>query len=436
MSVSALGCAISRSFVLVLAASAIAASGAPAARAQTAPPSPSLSAPSPDPSLPRSLPAPVQAAALQAQSPPVALPATSPSVPSSSGSLLSESRIVSFELLNIRPQPIILGSTALGEISIEVEYGAASDVRGDITDLIHRLQVAVDTRRLVRAEISIARMDLPHSEAANLTRGKILGQVAFTLAVGDVGSTFLGVKWGGNHLINLVDPKSGFKSSFIAVEIQSGRLVRWGMVSGGIVLAFLLGVGAWWTDVLRRVLLRMKRRLPPPVGQAEVTSMNSKAPDPTIDASDDHRPPVLPPEVPGALLTALSESRAVLVLGEGASAQAGFPTGPVFLDRLLERLRGELPEGMVRVLTANDGDGSRRLASRVGGFSKIMDAIVSSVPRDRIVREIQDILTKVYPDPDFHEMLAGLPWCGVVSLSWDGFDESRFTKERSSTNGE
>lgn len=244
------------------------------------------------------------------------------------------------------------------------------------------------------------------------------------------------MKWGGNHLINLVDPKSGFKSSFIAVEIQSGRLVRWGMVSGGIVLAFLLGVGAWWTDVLRRVLLRMKRRLPPPVGQAEVTSMNSKAPDPTIDASDDHRPPVLPPEVPGALLTALSESRAVLVLGEGASAQAGFPTGPVFLDRLLERLRGELPEGMVRVLTANDGDGSRRLASRVGGFSKIMDAIVSSVPRDRIVREIQDILTKVYPDPDFHEMLAGLPWCGVVSLSWDGFDESRFTKERSSTNGE
>lgn len=190
MSVSALGCAISRSFVLVLAASAIAASGAPAARAQTAPPSPSLSAPSPDPSLPRSLPAPVQAAALQAQSPPVALPATSPSVPSSSGSLLSESRIVSFELLNIRPQPIILGSTALGEISIEVEYGAASDVRGDITDLIHRLQVAVDTRRLVRAEISIARMDLPHSEAANLTRGKILGQVALHWLLATLGRRF------------------------------------------------------------------------------------------------------------------------------------------------------------------------------------------------------------------------------------------------------
>ncbi len=65
-----------------------------------------------------------------------------------------------------------------------------------------------------------------------------------------------------------------------------------------------------------------------------------------------------------------------------------------------------------------------------------MDALTAAVPRDQIATEIDLILGGVKGDPNFHESLARLPWCSVVSLTWDSFAKQIFTQRRWSQNGE
>jgi len=334
-----------------------------------------------------------------------------------------ELKITSFRLLDVRPDPIVLGRSAVGQFIFEVEYADPSDVRSEISVIVDRLTVVVDMQKPLQAAASITSVNLP-----KLPPGKIVGSVAFRLDASYIGSTFLGLNWGESHLLHLFDPDTNLKSDFATVKIESPAALRWGIIVGATIFACLVAIGAWWTDFPGR-FLRARRTMwvgtSASTEAAVVPSGGAK-----VGMPDEPRRPAPLPDVPGSLLGALSDGRAILVLGGGASARAGFPTGPALLYMLLQQLRDRLPKALSESLGAYESDAPDRLAYRGGTFSKVMSALTSKVSRKDVAGTLQEILGKVDPDPDFHEKLAGLPWRGVVSLTWDTFAESVFIESR------
>jgi hypothetical protein len=284
--------------------------------------------------------------------------------------------ITRFELVDIKPQPITFGDAVTGNFLIELRFDP--NIKPDITDLISNLVISVDTVRIPTTISSSITAPLDVFSAESRAGEKLSGTVSFKVRAEDVGPSFLGVKWGGTHLIYLVETGSDAKSNFTSIIIQSPAWVRWGILSlGNTVLVLLLGL-ATWTAFSEIGKFRTTKIAPKSRKSSEAIS----------STSDEYRVPVPLPDVPDPLLTALSKGDAMLVLGGGASAQAGFPTSPELLDQLLERLGDKLPPGVLRALRKNYRDASSRLATRVGGLTQIMDAIISSTPRERIANEI------------------------------------------------
>lgn len=309
-------------------------------------------------------------------------------------------QITGFSLQGIRPDPVIVGSSATADFTLEAEYVDASAARAALTDLVNRLEVAVDTGSLVRGVASVDRFDFP--DDGKLSQGKLRGTAIFSLST-DIRSSFFGVNWGSSHPIYLVDPASGARSSPGTVNVRSPLVAQLGLLTGGWLFVGLLGYGVVVaTRILRepRLASSQPEYLPQPL-----------PPEP----GDAPRPPLPLPDVPPSLLAALSEGRAMLVVGGGASAQAGFPNGPTFLGQLVERLRDKLPPSLIE----SAGGVGPRMGATGEGFNKVMDAIASAVPRERVAREMQKILADVRPDRTLHNRLASLPWRGVVSLTWD-----------------
>jgi hypothetical protein len=247
----------------------------------------------------------------------------------------------------------------------------------------------------------------------------VRGQFTFVLEQGDIGGTVLGANWGGSHTAFL-STGSGVTSLLTSVEVRSSwyrlLLISSILPLTGVYAGFL----AWF--MRKRGLFMFGRKEAPP-------EQVSLPPPPGMPLPPPPEPPLPLPEVPRQLLTALAEGRAMLVLGAGASAQAGFPNEEKLVHELLRRLRGQLPTALAQSLEAAIGTPSF-------GIGRLMDALASAVPRKEIAAEIAHILDDVRPDSDFHEKLAKLPWHGVLTLTWDNFAEPLFTQGRAAQGAE
>lgn len=137
------------------------------------------------------------------------------------------------------------------------------------------------------------------------------------------------------------------------------------------------------------------------------------------------------PEVPDELVRALAAQQAVLVLGSGASAQAGLLTGVDFLYALMERVGRQLPPGLAEVMEAEQP--KRFLAdlmANLGGFSKLMDALSAGVSRERLVAAVRDMVaTKNGRTSPLHKTLADMPWRAVINLNWDDLAYKTFVEQ-------
>jgi len=321
----------------------------------------------------------------------------------------TESLLITTFQLDKFPNPIVLNSPTIGDFLIEFEYDNVARARIAISDFVSRLSFVIDndTPRAAAASIVQSDISLPTSQTGPVA-AKIQGQFALLLKQGEVGGTFFGLNWGGNHTLYLVDPASGARSNFAIIEVRSAWQYIWSMIGGVVALAGF----SWWVFRWRN------RGTPETSAKAVGTGTGSEA-----EATAAPSRVLPPPEVPRQLLTALSEGRSMLVLGGGASAQAGYPDYAELLNRLVQRLRERLPAELAQSLDA-------AIASRTIGSGKVMDALTAALPRDQIATEIDLILGGVKGDPDFHETLARLPWCGVVSLTWDNFAKQIFTQRR------
>jgi hypothetical protein len=314
-----------------------------------------------------------------------------------------EYQITEFNLLRVTPDPVIVGGAAIAEFDLVVQYGRETAARSAIDEMMGRLAVAIETGSLVRGDASVRSWNVISARSGGqfgASIAKVSGSFVFNLNT-DIRSSFFGVNWGSSHALYLSDRQTGLRSNPVSINVRSPRIVQIGLLSGGTAFVGLVGLLAF------RLLRAPPERDPPVVIPAPRAAL------------DEEPRPVLPlPEVPPSLLAALSEGKGLLVVGGGASAQAGFPNGPAFLGQLVERLRADLPDSLIHSVGGDSG--SARMGATGDGFNKVMDAIVSSkVERERIAREMQKILADVRPDRTMHNRLGSLPWRGAISLTWD-----------------
>jgi hypothetical protein len=140
---------------------------------------------------------------------------------------------------------------------------------------------------------------------------------------------------------------------------------------------------------------------------------------------------VLVPAVPTRLIEALAGGQAAIVMGSGASAQAGLPTSQGLLTQLVQHLAADLPDALTYVLAAPDPEAEfARLKVELGGFSKVMDAILSSVPRGRVIEVMRKLLEVPAKPSRLHRLAASLPWRSVVLMAWDRVTADVFETHR------
>jgi hypothetical protein len=152
-----------------------------------------------------------------------------------------------------------------------------SDDRGRIASgIVSRLSYVIDSNAPRPAAASITRSDL--SSQTRPGSVQIRGQFAFLLRQGDIGGTFLGVNWGDNHILYLVDPESGVRSGFADIEVRSPWQYRWGIMTGVVALFGAYGAGGWF-------LFRRMRRSTPETSVTTVGTNMGPGPEPTSRGS-------------------------------------------------------------------------------------------------------------------------------------------------------
>jgi hypothetical protein len=316
-------------------------------------------------------------------------------------------RVSSFDILNPSPLHGVFGDSIVITFSMNVELAS-----GRAAEFGQQYAVSVDNKPPKMIPVSI------HENAKSPSLLYIEGSAALVLGP-DLVSFPL---WSDNHLISLEHISTGARSNFSVLTVDSSPTFRISAIASGAL--FVLGSMYWLGVYLVR---RRDSGLTPSAYAVPASPVQEQTTSEQVA-----RLSIPPPTVPGTLLNAVAEQQAILVLGGRASALCGFPSEAQLAETLVQRLRSELPQGMLNVLdNARSTRGSDFLPD--ASFSRVMDAIASTIPRERLALEIKDIFSKTSPSPRLFEPLARMPWHGVISLTWDSYAEAAFTRAGSTT---
>lgn len=261
----------------------------------------------------------------------------------------------------------------------------------------------------------VRNMDWPTGFPQKLT---LSGQLVVSVPEAAAGLDLLARAFGETHFLTLVDRQTGLQSAPLQIRLVGTSMDRLAIFGVPAIAVGLLGlvVAVYMRKRMRAAMLEDLRETRDSL-LLETSRLESFANVPRAV-----RPPLPLPAPPNDLAKALAGREAVLVLGGGGAAQAGFPTSIALVDELLKKFGGELSPSL-----APDGDARARWTALGGsGYARTIDAILSKVPRHIVAGVIGDILRRVKPFGEFHQALAALPWRGVVSFTWDGFTETAF----------
>lgn len=141
-------------------------------------------------------------------------------------------------------------------------------------------------------------------------------------------------------------------------------------------------------------------------------------------AEDREKMPPKPPEAPPEKLNeALADGECILFVSGGLAAQAELPTWPAFLGGLVEF-------GQSRGLI--DADNAKRLLSslREGQLDLVAEELSSLLPTSQLRVYVKEIQKNVRPS-NAHRLLAGLPFAGALTTSFDTLLSKAFDEEES-----
>lgn len=211
---------------------------------------------------------------------------------------------------------------------------------------------------------------------------------------------------------------SGNGGSMLMAHQQMSRLNATGTATiaawvGGGVLAVVYFAAPWLAGLLGRASYGFGT---PPLPRAEDFARRSD--DASPDAST--LTPVPPPDPPEPLVEAIARGDCILYIGAGLSAQAGLPTWVECLEGLIrfarehEHLSDEIAQRLTRDLLS-------------GGRSAVADELASVLPRELLQEYLGTGNGKVRPSPA-HELLAKMPFAGVVNTNFDRLIARAFNK--------
>ena len=133
-------------------------------------------------------------------------------------------------------------------------------------------------------------------------------------------------------------------------------------------------------------------------------------------------------EIPQGLVASIKARNCILMLGSGASAQAGYPSGIELLKQIVKRFDSELPAHIhSHIQSLVDRPSSPQSTT---DFSVAMESILGFVDRHDLEAEIENILDAVKPNSSFHKSLDQINWRGVVSLVWDNIAEKTMRRNQ------
>jgi AAA domain, putative AbiEii toxin, Type IV TA system/AAA domain len=345
-------------------------------------------------------------------------------------------------IIDIDPKPLIAGQDGVVTFYADITSSDPTDaILKEWNEWVQGVMVVLDdhgARMGIRSSYGLK----PSGAAVNATGGvaapvayEASAAVSFSVDRGLLARSLFGLRLASGHILFLANG-AGMTSNLLSVQIEDSlerRLVLFAVI-GALSLTFLVGsifllrlteTGRAAFDGLGHSI----RALFKP--SAATTVAKTSGITPPYDRPDEPAKSrtIPPPHIPDDLVDALNAGKAMLALGSGASAQAGFPTGQALIDTLLQQVSNRPTPSILSTLTeAAQSDGT---VFRVGGFGQIMKVLLSEVKRDEVTSEIARQLSEIRPAPAFHRSLAALPWHGLLSLTWDSFADEIFTSSRS-----
>jgi energy-coupling factor transporter ATP-binding protein EcfA2 len=148
------------------------------------------------------------------------------------------------------------------------------------------------------------------------------------------------------------------------------------------------------------------------------------------EAAEDASPSVAVPQVPQALLDALARGTAVLGVGADLAVKAGLPTWRESIVAISEEFSNSIPSGLKRTIAEvvrKDPD--------INQVSNLFDALLTVVPREKLISEIRSFWKGMTPDLGLHRKLARLNWSGVLSFTFSDIGEDVFSEAFSKSAG-
>jgi len=134
------------------------------------------------------------------------------------------------------------------------------------------------------------------------------------------------------------------------------------------------------------------------------------------------------PDVPEELIRAFAANECVLYAGAGLGAQAGYPTWPKVLARLLEQVVGPAAQERASPQSKMSGYGEQDqqgaiaaelwMRHRRGQWSAVAEYLRTQVDREVLLNATRGL----FPERDLpraHELLGHLPFAGAITSSWD-----------------
>lgn len=360
--------------------------------------------------------------------------------PSAKGNRLTVTQI---KLKRVQPPQLSLNSRTYAYVSVIARTDGPPISEGDpsLAEMTSRLMVLVDTTPVEEgAPPSGQKAAYSSLQSAVRTEPESIGRL--TEASFEVSvvlefelDTALAYRMGGalrpgyilfNLAVTHPDLGSRVLSSAITTVTLagSGSDSLWGVpqplwvAAGAVALGAILGYLVYWIRRRGRQL-KLERHLL----EQSIVKPHEEATRPPVAprAAEARRAKVARPLVPEGLAREIASGTAIVALGAGASAQAGYPTGQQLLDRIVSKLGAELPDRLREALLVSDESGVERVAAhRVSGFGKAIDGIISATGRRRVIDEVYQAVEDVRPDLSFFENLYALPWRGTLSLVWDG----------------
>jgi len=226
-------------------------------------------------------------------------------------------------------------------------------------------------------------------------------------------------------------PDSIDGSAYFSIRDAEGSEVAYQLVTVSGAFESFLRANAGWLGVLLVVLVgvafalvvrarsRSMERIAALQEQVEVAKIQlgyvASGGQPSSATSTPSPAAVKPLEIPDAILDAIVAGELTIVLGGGASAQAGLPVGNALWLPVLERLKDRVPHERVEQL--------RQLLNE-GSPEEFVDPLVSLVGRGPVLEAVQQELA--LPEAalgSFHQHLRDLQTLGVecfVDVTWDG----------------